>query len=143
MQKKSALPGVALAALIILALTCLFWWSGDRGVEQGHDDVVVVQASARPEALPSIPIPAAGTSAAALALVEKQILETIGEPGTSLRDVRIVDRERQIACGERTSHGTATLRRFVWLSQLRQVVTDDGGQDFAILVHVCTPPPHS
>ncbi|CUS43480.1 MAG: hypothetical protein V4610_18855 [Pseudomonadota bacterium] len=143
MLKKHTLPGVALAALIILALTGLLWWSGDRGVERGHDDIVVVRATARPEALPFAPIPASDTSAAALALVEKQILETIGEPGTSLRDVRIVDQERQIACGERTSHGTATLRRFVWLSQLRQVVTDDGGQDFAILVNVCNPPPHS
>lgn len=138
MQIKGAL---ALAALAVLVLFGLYWWSGDRP-QPGEDEIVVVPAAATPEALLTTPqSPGAEGDAAALALVEKQILEAIGEPGTSLRDVRIVDRERQIACGERTSQGSATLRRFVWLSQVRQVVTDDGGQDFAILVHVCNPPP--
>ena len=140
MQTKS-LPYVALATLAVLALAGLFWWSGDHGAQQGGDGIVVVQTAASPAALPAAPPSPTGANTAALALVEKQIIETIGEPGTSLRDIRIVDQERQIACGQRTSKGTATLRRFVWLSQLRQVITDDGGQDFAILVHVCNPPP--
>jgi hypothetical protein len=134
---KSAL---ALAALAVLVLFGLFWWSGDRP-QPSQDEIVVVPATASPETVLTPPSPAAGTDTAALALVEKQILEAIDEPGTSLRGVRIVDQERQIACGERTSQGSATLRRFVWLSQVRQAVTDDGGQDFAILVHVCNPPP--
>ncbi|QNQ08620.1 hypothetical protein [Sphingomonas alpina] len=135
---KSAL---ALAAFAVLVLFGLFWWSGDRP-QPSEDEIVVVPTAATPEALLSAPSsPGAEGDAAALALVEKQILEVIGEPGTSLRDVRIVDQERQIACGQRTSQGSAALRRFVWLSQVRQVVTDDGGQDFAILVHVCNPPP--
>ncbi len=69
-----------------------------------------------------------------------RFLETIAEPGTRLHDLRIVDQERLIVCGERVDSGSATSRRFVRLSQLRQVVTDDGGPDFAILVHVCNPP---
>lgn len=139
MQIKGAL---ALAALAVLVLFGLFWWSGDRP-QPSEDEIVVVTAAADPEALVTTPPPppAAGADAATLALTEKQILEAIGEPGTSLSDVRIVDQERQIACGERTRQGSAALRRFVWLSQVRQVVTDDGGQDFAILVHVCNPPP--
>ncbi|MES2059347.1 MAG: hypothetical protein V4564_25630 [Pseudomonadota bacterium] len=130
----------AFAALAVLVLFGLFWWSGGRP-QPSQDEIVVVPATASPEALLTPPSSATGPDAAALALVEKQILEAIGEPGTSLRGVRIVDQERQIACGERTIRGSAALRRFVWLKQVRQVVTDDGGQDFAILVHVCNPPP--
>jgi hypothetical protein len=139
MQIRSALPRVALATFAALVVFALYWWGG-RTEQPSQDDIVVVQATTSPAALPVNPRTPAGTDSAALALVEQQILEAVNEPGTSLSDLRIVDQERQIACGERTIRGSAAQRRFVWLSQVHQVVTDDGGQDFAILVHVCTPP---
>ena len=125
------LPIKRIAHAAARAAAGLFWWLTDGGPHPGRDGVVSVRAKATPLAPP----PASGAGA-----LEQQILDAIGEPGTRLRNVRIVDQERQIACGERVDPRTAAPRRFVWLSQLRQLVTDDGGQNFAILVHVCNPP---
>ena len=132
MQIEGALPRVALAAATILAVSGLVWWTTDRESQPDAQEFVTIQAA---------PLPKIGSGTGVLALAEERILETIGEPGTRVRDLRIVDQERLIVCGERIDRGSASARRFVWLSQLRQVVTDDGGQDFAILVHVCNPPP--
>lgn len=121
-----------LAVAALLAATGLTWWLADRDPEPGRG---VVRAVASPAVLHGAP------QARLPASMESQILEAIGKPGVRVRDVRIVDRERQIACGERIDPGSEAPRRFVWLSQLRQLVTDDGGQDFAILINVCTPPP--
>lgn len=132
MKTASRMPRILLAIAALLAASGLTWWLADRDPEPGRG---VVRAVASPAALhgsPQASIPAA---------MENQILEAIGKPGARIRDVRIVDQERQIACGELIDPGSEGPRRFVWLSQLRQLVTDDGGQDFAILVHVCTPPP--
>lgn len=131
MRIEHALPRIALAAAAILASSGLFWWKADDGSQTGGNELVTVQATS---------LPATDTPIDALAVAEQQILRAIGEPGTRLRGLRIVDQERLIVCGERIGGGSATSRRFVWLSQLRQVVTDDGGPDFAILVHVCNPP---
>lgn len=131
MQIQAALPRLALAALAILVLSGLLWWKAEYGSQTGENEFITVQAMSPP---------ATGNRIDALAVAEQQILETIGEPGTRLHDLRIVDQERLIVCGKRAGGGSAASRRFVWLSQLRQVVTDDGGPDFAILVHVCNPP---
>lgn len=131
MQIKAAWPHLTLAASAILILSGLFWWKTDDGSQTDDKEFVTVQAASPPATGPRID---------ALALMEPRILEAIGEPGTRLRDLRIVDQERLIVCGERLGRGFATSRRFVWLNQLRQVVIDDGGPDFAILVHVCNPP---
>lgn len=131
MQIETALPRLALVTSAILILSGLFWWNIDRGSKTDENATVTVQA---------VSLPATDAPTEAFVWVERQILETIAEPGTRLHDLRIVDQERLIVCGERVDSGSATSRRFVWLSQLRQVVTDDGGPDFAILVHVCTPP---
>jgi hypothetical protein len=121
-----------LAAAAVLAAVGLFWWLVGQDTRQG-----TVRAVDSPAAQSASSLPTAGTQTP----MEKQILEAIGEPGARIRDLRIVDQERQIACGERIDPGSATPRRFVWISQLRQLVTEDGGQDFAILVNVCMPPP--
>lgn len=126
---------IALAAA--LAAAGLFWWLADRAPQAGRSGIVSVRAAAGPVAPPGT-APASGAGA-----LERQILDAIGEPGTRLRNVRVVDQGRRIACGERLDPRTAAVRRFVWLSQLRQLVTDDGGENFAILVHVCSPPPPS
>lgn len=131
MQIETALPRLALVTSTILILSGLFWWNTDRGSQTGGNVAVTVQAAS---------LPATDAPTEAFVWVERQVLETIAEPGTRLHDLRIVDQERLIVCGERVDSGSATSRRFVWLSQLRQVVTDDGGPDFAILVHVCNPP---
>lgn len=132
---KGTVPRILLLAPAGLVAAGLLWWLAERG--GGKDAVVVVKAS--PPEVREVPLVMRGTPASAE--VERRILDSIGEPGTRIRDVHIVDRERQIACGKRVDGDSATPRRFVWLSQLHQVVTDDGGQDFAILVHVCNPPP--
>lgn len=132
---KSMMPRIIFVATVGLVAAGLFWWLADQGARPDEGASVVVQAGAR-----ATPLPMTGAGIRAPAVVERQILEAIGEPGTRIRDVRIVDQKRQIACGERIDKGSATPRRFVWLSQLRQLVTDDGGQDFAILIHVCSPP---
>jgi hypothetical protein len=131
MQIATALPRLALVTSAILILCGLFWWNTDRGSQTDENVAVTLQATSPP---------ATDAPAEAFVWVERQILEIIGEPGTRLHDLRIVDQERLIVCGERVDGGSATSRRFVWLSQLRQVITDDGGSDFAILVHVCNPP---
>ena len=130
MQIETALPRLALVTSAILILSGLFWWNTDRGSQTDGNMAVTVQAAS---------LPATDSPTDAFVWVERQILEAIGEPGTRLHDLRIVDQERLIVCGDRVDGGSATSRRFVWLSQLRQVVTDDGGPDFAILVHVCNP----
>lgn len=132
MQIEAALPRLALAASAILILSGLLWWNAGDEPPTGGTDVVTVQATTPP---------AAGASTETFVLVEQQIRETLGEPGTRLHNLRIVDQERLIVCGERVVRGSAAPRRFVWLSQLGEVVTDDGGPDFAILQHVCNPPP--
>lgn len=132
MQIEAALPRLALAASAILVLAGLLWWNAGGEPQTAGGDIVTVQATLSP---------ATGAPVDAFALVEQQILEALGEPGTRLHNLRIVDQERLIVCGERVARGSATPRRFVWLSQLGEVVTDDGGQDFAILQHVCNPPP--
>ncbi|MBO9694723.1 MAG: hypothetical protein J7499_00830 [Sphingopyxis sp.] len=134
MQIEAALPRLALATSAILILSGLLWWNARDESQAGGRGVVTVQA---------LSSPAAGAPVEAFALVEQQILDTLGEPGTRLHNLRIVDQERLIVCGERVVRGSATPRRFVWLSQLGEVVTDDGGPDFAILQHVCNPPPPS
>lgn len=131
MQIEAAWPRLALAASAILILSGLFWWTTGDGSQTGKKEFVTVQAASPP---------ATDARIDALSLIEPSILEAIGEPGTRLRNLRIVDQERLIVCGERVGRGSATSRRFVWLNQLRQLVTDDGGPDFAILVHVCNPP---
>lgn len=124
--------------LVGIAAAGVFWWLADWRAQTGQEGSVEVHAG--PAASDPGPVPiGAGTPASAQ--MERQILEAIGQPGTRIRGVRVVDVKRKIACGERLDKGSAIPRRFVWLSQLRQLVTDDGGQDFAILVHVCTPPP--
>ncbi|WP_447725142.1 hypothetical protein [Sphingomonas koreensis] len=143
MGTKCTMRRAILAASVGFAVAGLLWWLADRDARPGEDAGVVVQAAAGPAAPRAMPLAMIGAGAPAPAEMEKQILAAIGEPGTRIRDVRIVDQKRQIACGERIDQSAATPRRFVWLSQLRQIVTDDGGQDFAILIHVCTPPPSS
>lgn len=136
-ESASRMPIRRIALAAALAVAGLFWWLADRAPQPRGGGIVSVRATAGPAGPPGT-APASGAGA-----FERQILDAIGEPGTRLRNVRIVDQGRQIACGERVGPRTAAARRFVWLSQLRQLVTDDGGQNFAILVHVCSPPPPS
>ncbi len=111
MEMKCTMPRVALVASAGLVVAGLFWWSADRGARPGRDGIVVVQATASPAASRATPLPVIGASIEALAEIEKRILEAIDEPGTRIRDVRIVDQKRQIACGERIDKNSATPRR--------------------------------
>jgi hypothetical protein len=138
---KSSIPRVILIVSAGLVSAGLFWALIYRGA--GEEARVVVPAAADPAALPVPPVPDDGTVTRAPAEMERRILEAIGEPGTRIVNVRIVDQKRQIVCGERIDRRSAAVRRFVWLSQLNQIVTDNGGQNFAILLHVCSPPPSS
>jgi hypothetical protein len=123
-----------LASAAVLCAVGLFWGLFGKDARPGAGIVQAVDGSAGPSASP---LPTAGATTS----MEGQILQAIGKPGARVRNLRIVDQKRQIACGERIDPGSAIPRRFVWLSQLRQLVTDDGGQDFAILINVCMPPP--
>lgn len=138
-MSRSALAGgvTGLATLCVVAvLVTVAIGDGDpRSADGGDGPGVLVVRAAGDRRTPAVETSPDGDSAS----LTTSIRAAIPERDVEVRNVRIVDVARSIACGERTSPGSAVLRRFVWLGRAGIVVTDDGGADFANLFFVCDP----
>lgn len=127
-------------AIAALALTSLLL---DRpaATETAHEGAPVLLAEQPPVAGSTLPRPAVGSDVTASGIapdVEMQILRDAGDPGARLRDVRFVDKEQRIACGEIMRSNTTEHVRFVWLGEPAKVIADEkGGGAYAQVAPLC------
>lgn len=53
------------------------------------------------------------------------------------RNVRSADAQDQVICGEVRLSSAPYYRRFVWISEVQMLATDDGGAQFAGVAKLC------
>ncbi|WP_448140471.1 hypothetical protein [Sphingopyxis fribergensis] len=116
-----------------------WWWAQPMGAcEDGAPPLVQL-----PPADPSssaVPVPAPRVSTAAntgQSPSDPRIAATFQDPGAVFRNVRSADDQDQVICGEVRLSSTPYFRRFVWVSEVQMLATDDGGTQFAGVAKLC------
>lgn len=129
------LGGGALVLSIVAGLG--WWWAQPIGApEDGRPPLVQLP----PEDPSTVAVPAPRVSTAAntgQSPSDRRIVATFQDPGAVFRNVRSADAQDQVICGEVRLSSAPYYRRFVWISEVQMLATDDGGAQFAGVAKLC------
>lgn len=126
--------------LILLALLFVGWWFQARDRDEREASPPLVQL---PSVAPAPSAPPASRAAAptpidtAASLPDPRIAATFHDPGARFRNIRSADARHQVVCGEVRLSSAPYYRRFVWVSEVQMIATDDGGTQFATVAKLC------